>query len=236
MNLSATYELNLDRQLASSTDLNIAPSKTLRQFQIQGGSGAVGVKNGEEFLVPFYTARVSTAFGPVTEITSHVNASYNGLMAAATVHGRNLTGRVSYSWSKAIDYGANTSATPRTNGQFDPFINGYDKGLSSLNYPQALHFSGVWSARVGAEGSFVHRAVSGWEVAPIVLVHSGRPYSYEIYGGPELNGGHPSINGSGGALYLPTIGRNTLRLPVSANADLRVGRAFALAKRRVASR
>ena len=69
----------------------------------------------------------------------------------------------------------------------------------------------------------MHRVVSGWELAPIVLVHSGRPYSYEIYGGPELNGGHPSINGSGGALYLPTIGRNTLRLPDSVNADLRVG-------------
>ena len=233
MNLSATYEVNLDRQLASSTDINIAPSKTLREFQIQGGSGAVGVKNGEEFLVPFYTARVSTAFGPVTEITSHVNASYNGLLVAATAHGRNLTGRVSYSWSKAIDYGANASATPRTNGQFDPFINGYDKGLSSLNYPQALHFSGVWSARMGEEGSLVHRVVSGWEVAPIVLAHSGRPYSYEIYGGAELNGGHASINGSGGALYLPTVGRNTLQLPVSANADLRLGRAFALTKRRV---
>ena len=113
MNLSATYEVNLDRQLASSTDINIAPSEGLREFQIQGGSGAVGVKAGERFLVPLYTARVSTAFGPVTEITSHVNASYNGLVAAATIHGRNLSGRVSYSWSKAIDYGANASATPR---------------------------------------------------------------------------------------------------------------------------
>jgi hypothetical protein len=34
------------------------------------------------------------------------------------------------------------------------------------------------------------------------------------------------LNGSGGALYLPTVGRNTLRLPPTVKTDLRLGRAF----------
>ena len=226
--LTASYEMNLDRQLASSTDMNIAPSTGTRMFQIQGGAGAKGVTPGQTFVLPAYTARVSTAFGPVTEIVSHVNGSYNGLTLAAAVRGgRSFTARASYAWSKAIDYGANLSATPRTNGQLDPFSNGYDKGLSALNYPQALHVSGVWRPVVHGQAELLRKALNGWEVAPIVLVHSGRPYSYDLYGGTELSGGHLSLNGSGGALYLPTVGRNTLRLPVSANADLRVGREFA---------
>ena len=48
----------------------------------------------------------------------------------------------------------------------------------------------------------------------------------DLSGGTYLPGGHESINGSGGALYLPTIGRNTLRLPAIVNADLRVSRGF----------
>jgi hypothetical protein len=148
------------------------------------------------------------------------------VFSAETQSWRGLEGRVSYSWSKAIDYGANASATPRTDGQFDPFTDGYDKGLSSLNYPQALHLAGVWTARMGGQSRWARAALSGWQVAPIVLAHSGRPYSYEMYGGTRLSGGHQSINGSGGALYLPTVGRNTLRLPESVNADVQIGRGF----------
>jgi hypothetical protein len=52
-----------------------------------------------------------------------------------------------------------------------------------------------------------------------------------VYGGTELKGGHYSLNGSGGAAYLPTVGRNTLRLPDRMNLDLRFGRAVRLGER-----
>ena len=42
----------------------------------------------------------------------------------------------------------------------------------------------------------------------------------------RLPGGHESLNGSGGALYLPTVGRNTLRLPALENLDLRAARGW----------
>jgi hypothetical protein len=57
---------------------------------------------------------------------------------------------------------------------------------------------------------------------------SGRGYSYDIFGGTRLAGGHESINGSGGSVVLPTVGRNTLRLPDSANLDMRLSRTFRL--------
>jgi len=39
-----------------------------------------------------------------------------------------------------------------------------------------------------------------------------------------LTGGNESINGSGGADYLPSVGRNTLRLPDTTNLDMRLAR------------
>jgi len=49
-----------------------------------------------------------------------------------------------------------------------------------------------------------------------------------IFGGSRLPGGHESINGSGGSTVLPTAGRNTLRLPDTADLDLRLTRTFRL--------
>jgi len=72
----------------------------------------------------------------------------------------------------------------------------------------------------------VRKSLSGWRVVAIATAGSGAPYSYEISGGGYLAGGHESINGSGGATYLPTVGRNTLRLPARASVDLRVERGF----------
>jgi hypothetical protein len=77
----------------------------------------------------------------------------------------------------------------------------------------------------------VRVAGSGWSVAPVFTERSGRPYSFNIYGGRRLAGGHQSINGSGGAVYLPTVGRNTLRLPDAANLDLRVSRTVRVAEK-----
>lgn len=215
--LSAAYLLNLDRQLPSSTDINIAPSTSQASFLLQGGPS-----DGQLFKVPLYTARVTSSFGPVTDILSNTNATYNALLLTARTRIRSfLTAEVRYDWSKTLDTGAALSGIPRTNAQFDPFTHGYDKALSSLNYPQSFRFLALASAPRTSR-----RLLAGWELVPIVLVRSGRPYSYDLFGGTRLSGGHLSINGSGGALYLPTVGRNTLRLPLAVQTDLRVARTF----------
>jgi len=222
--VSVGFVVNEDRQLPTSTDLNIAPSTADGLFQLQGGTGAIGVRDGETFVVPVYTQRVTTSFGPVTDVVSHANATYNGLVVRVDTRPvRTLQITAHYTWSKAIDFGQSASATPRTNGQFDPFADGYDKGLSSLNYPQALHATAVWTPR--AEGGR-RRIASAWTVAAVTTARSGRPYSLDVSGGTYLAGGHESLNGSGGAQYLPTVGRNTLRLPSMLKTDLRVGRGF----------
>jgi hypothetical protein len=247
---SATYDVNLDRQLPNSVDINIASSTDTKEFQLQGGTGAVGVADGETFALPVYTARVSTSFGPVTDVVSNVNASYNGLTLEArrglgsgrsgySGAGRGLEFRTAWTWSKAIDFGQNSGAVPRTNGQFDPFNVRYDKALSALNFPHRVVASAVWSPRLTAAtwgmSATAERAVwrlaEGWSLAGIFTEASGRGYSYDIFGGTQLAGGRESINGSGGSTVLPTVGRNTLRLPDSANLDVRLSRSFKLGER-----
>jgi Carboxypeptidase regulatory-like domain/TonB dependent receptor-like, beta-barrel len=228
---SATYLMNIDRQLPNSVDINIAPSTATKMFQLQGGTGVAGVRDGETFVIPFYSQRVNTSFGPVTDIVSNADATYNSMVLEAR---RRLRGgfqfRASWTWAKAIDYGQG-GATPRTNAQFDPFNVLYDKGLSALNYPHKVHVSAVWEPRLASEQRWLRVAASGWTVSPLFTESSGRPYSMDIFGGTRLTGGHQSINGSGGAAYLPTIGRNTLRLPDTNRFDLRVSRALRVTER-----
>jgi hypothetical protein len=233
---SASYVMNLDRQLPNSVDINIAPSNDLRVFQLQGGpvngSGPVGVTNGETFVVPFYAERINTMYGPVTDIVSNANGTYNALVLQAERRSRKgLEFRAAWTWAKAIDYGQNNGATPKTNAQFDPFTLGYDKGLSALNFAHKVTASAVWEPTLATPNRLLSAAANHWEIAPLVVESSGRPYSYEIFGGERLSGGHTSINGSGGAVYLPTVGRNTLRLPDTLHLDLRVARGIRLTER-----
>jgi hypothetical protein len=216
--------LNVDRQLPGSTDLNIAPSTGTALFQLQGGTGTPGVRDGETFAVPRYTTRLTPSFGPVTDIVSHSNAYYDALILKVQTHPlpRLLLG-ATYTWSRAIDFGQNSSATPRTNGQFDPFADGYDRGLSSLDFPHALHVAATWAPI--PEGPL--RRLKGFTLTATSTARSGRPYSFDVSGGTYLPGGYESLNGSGGAVYLPTVGRNTLRLPNTLKTDLRLAKSFA---------
>ena len=52
--------------------------------------------------------------------------------------------------------------------------------------------------RFGEPGRLLRAAADGWSMAWIFYESSGRGYSYQIFGGRRLPGGHESINGSGG--------------------------------------
>jgi len=223
------YAMAVSTQLPGSSDLNVAPATGHASFVLEGGDGWPGLRTGEVFAVPLYTARRMTQYGPVTAIVSNANATYHAATAEAELRGwHGLEMRGSFTFSRAIDYAPLVSGTPQTDGQFDPFSNGYDKGLSTLQFPERFSGDAVYRASMKRGPKYVREALSGWRAIAIATAGSGAPYSYEISGGGYLSGGHESINGSGGATYLPTVGRNTLRLPARASVDLRVERGFAV--------
>ena len=232
--LTAGYVMGLARQLPDSVDVNVAPATGVAKFQLVGGTGAVGVRDGEGFVVPLYTARRNAAFGPMTDIESNATGTYHALVVGARRRMvRGLEVRGSWTWSKALDFGQNTGAVPQQDGQFDPFTDRYDKALSSVNHPHKVSVAVVWDTRVKGD-AWWRKASNGWDLSAIFLETSGRPYSLNIFGGTRLAGGRETINGSGGAVYLPTVGRNTMRLPETQNVDFRVARSWlALDKVRV---
>ncbi|MGI4854459.1 MAG: carboxypeptidase regulatory-like domain-containing protein [Janthinobacterium lividum] len=229
--LDASYVFGLNRQLANTTDLNIAPSTSRVAFQIVRSGGETGARGGDIYNVPLYTARRSTAYGPITGILSNGNGTYNALaiqLRQRASHG--LSGRLSWTYSKALDNVRTTGAVPNENAQLDPFEPLYDRAPSNFDRPHRVVAALVWEPKL--TGSLPLRiAANGWSLSPVVLVTSGRPYSYEIVGGTALTGGRESLNGSGGSTALPSVGRNTQRLPWTENADLRLARTFSAGER-----
>lgn len=213
-------------QLPQTTDLNIAPATESVSYMIQGGDGRRGLWTGQSFRVPLYTARRSAKYGPVTAIVSNANATYHSGTAELLLRGwHGWGGRAGVTFSRALDYEPLQGPTPRQDGQFDPFSDGYDKGRSSLDRPwQAAGVLSYRSDGLAGGGEWRRRVLGGWTMAALGRAGSGAPYSYGIFGGTRLPGGHESINGSGGATYLPTVGRNTLRLPPISKLDLRTAR------------
>ena len=234
---------NIDRQLPGSTDINIAPSTSQKAYILQNVSGRPNLVEGETFHIPLYTARINPSFGPVTDIVSRANATSNALtlalhrgFGAAHDDGPRNSPRLQFNlrwtWSKAIDFAPSSSSTPRANGQFDPFTNGYDKALSTFNRPHRTTLTAVLNPRLeqlagASRHPALRSAAAGWSLQTVAEQISGRPYSYEIFGGTRLSGGRESINGSGGSTVLPTLGRNTLRLPDTFTTNLRLTREFA---------
>ena len=225
LSVTASVQASMTRQLANTTDLNVAPATGRRTFVLQGGTDVAGVRDGTTFSLPLYTARVDSAFGPVTEVLSNANSTYYaGVLEVRERVRRGLSFRGSVTYSRAIDFGQDVGATPPTNGQYDPVDVRYDKGLSTLNLPWKGALYAVWNAPSTAPRRWARVLASGWMVAPVLVVSSGRPYSYNVFGGARLAGGHESLNGSGGSVYLPTVGRDTLRLPAQLQLDLRASR------------
>lgn len=224
--MSAAYTGFAARSLPNSTDINIAKSTHSAAFRVQrtGGRGEAGVRNGDTFVLPTYTARVNASFGPVTEMLSNASASHHSLTLAMQRRLHNgWSMRASWTCGKTLDFGPNQGALPLINGQLDPFNVRYDRAPSDLDRRHRVVFSGFYTVSVKGS-SWRARAANGWTLSPVFSASAGRPYSYLISGGTSLAGGSDSINGAGGLRYLPSVGRNTLRLPWSENLNLRVAR------------
>jgi hypothetical protein len=229
-----SYAMAMAIQLPGATDINISPSPGMVSYALQSVDGTLnrykGLHEGETFEVPLYDQRPMLNYGAVTALVSNANATYHAVTAEAQVHGlrwkglREMELRASYTFSRSIDYAPQASATPSIDGQFDPVRNAYDKGLSNQQFPQRFAGALVLPLHERRGPKAVRLVLDGWRVSAIGTASSGAPYSYKVFGGTYLKGGRESINGSGGATYLPTVGRNTLRLAPRGKVDFRLGR------------
>jgi hypothetical protein len=192
--LGIAYLGALGKQLPNFVDENIAPATTTKTYAFNGGPLA-----GDQWTVPVYTARINPAYNALTTITSNVTTSYNAL--SATLDHRLSQGvqfSLSYTFSKALDYGMNQSSSADTNDQSDPFTVRPDYGRSVNDIPQRFVGSLTIQPKFSMANRFASQAANGWTLAPVWTVQSGLPYSYVLSSGTTIPGGAASYNGSGG--------------------------------------
>ena len=106
-----------------------------------------------------------------------------------------------------------------------PTTSATTKASPAFNFPYRLLAHATWQPNFETSNRPLSAFANGWDHLPHLpppqrssLTRSPSPV------GPYLSGGSESLNGSGGALYLPTVGRNTLRLPPATTIDLRLAR------------
>ncbi|MEK6397133.1 MAG: TonB-dependent receptor, partial [Terriglobus sp.] len=228
--VSGSYVLALSRQLTNTVDINIAPSTKSLAFRIVRNGGEPGARSGDIVHIPLYTARKTSAFGPVTAILSNGNGTYHA-MALTLEHQtpRSLTLRSSWTFGKSLDTVRSGASARNEDAQLDPFQPLYDRAPSNFDHRHRVTALAIWQPRLTSTHRLVNAIANNWSLAPVMVFQSGRPYSYNLSGGTSVPGGRESLNGSGGANYLPSVGRNTLRLPWTQSIDLSLSRSFNLA-------
>jgi len=107
-------------------------------------------------------------------------SSYNALQLTANHRiAQGLTFLVSYTWSKALNLGADGDFLQGYNlrNPYDPYA---DKGPAGNNVPQNLSVSGVYQLPFHLENRLANGLIHGWILSGIVSAYSGQPYTVTL--------------------------------------------------------
>jgi outer membrane receptor protein involved in Fe transport len=118
----------------------------------------------------------SITFGDMSPNLTTGTSSYNGLSVnLRKTLSSNYEFLVSYTWSHAIDDSTDvvsTSDAPQNN--FDPNA---ERSVSTFDQRHRLVMSGVYTTGKMHGAGFLPGAFSGWTIAPIIEISSGRPFN-----------------------------------------------------------
>ena len=127
---------------------------------------------------------VQVPFGDMTPNLTTGTSSYNGLSVnLRKSFSSKFEGLVSYTWSHAIDDSTDvvsTSDAPQNN--FAPNI---ERARSTFDQRHRLVLSGVYNSGKVSGSRFMSTALSGFTIAPIIEISSGRPFN--ILTGTDTN-------------------------------------------------
>jgi hypothetical protein len=216
---------NINTAVTNPVSYTIAPSV----------SGSYGPLGNTPYSVQLYGTKYNNTLGRVTDIFSGVNSNYQAMVIQLTHRmSHNLQFYASYTWSHALDYDQNESTFADPNDQYDPSTNKYDYANSIYDIPNRVVADAIYTEPAifrGAKGT----VLNGWGISPLLQMQDGLPYSGLTTGTPS-GGLYGSINGSGGTTTiggrgLPGTGRNTFRLPIKVQTDLRVWKDIQIEKR-----
>jgi hypothetical protein len=183
--------------------------------------------------------RPNCNFGSLTDIFSGVNSNYQGLVGQISHRFANhLELNANYTWSHALDYGANNQTATTANNLLDPQNLRAEYGNSVTNIPNRLVISAVVSAPWKYSG-WKSYLLNDYQVSPGYQIQSGLPYSMGTSGTlstaylptGNLNAIGGGINGSNGTFRVPGFERNGFTQPKTNVLDLRLSKRFAVYER-----
>lgn len=172
----------------------------------------------------FGPARLDPAFGAVYQLENAASASYNGL--TLTFNRRmadDFEWLATYTWAKTLDDASSFDEQPQ-----DPYNLRAERGYSLQDQRRRFAFDALWDLPIGPDEDSGPQPVHGWfentfdhiEIAPILWIAGGTPVNPLVGVDANRSLAFPL------AARPPGFGRNTLRLPASANLDLRVLKYF----------
>jgi hypothetical protein len=243
------YNLGIQKEVAKGllAEIGYVGSKGTKLFSVytfnQGATGTPpynlsGFSNGKALTAGFQKVETSG--------TSH----YDSLQASLTKRfGQGLQFLAAYTWSKSIDDGSGAATTEHAALPGDQQNLASQRALSDFDRPHRFVFSGVYDLPKFYKGDsgFTKRLANGWELASILTLQSGLPFSVTCTSSTTtlnyadvMPGVSPNVSGSvesrlGGyfnaAAFAPTCAnaapygtshRNSLRGPNQRNVDFSV--------------
>jgi len=217
---SVSYVGSKGHHLPVFLDQNLPPASGTLSYTVSGGPLA-----GQTQVVPIFTGtRPNANFSQMTQITYGVDTTYNALVLALNRRfTKGLQVQTSYTFSRARDNGQTSQTQTAANNVLNPFDLGAEEAVSNFDLPHRFSFSAVWQPH--SESVWL----DGFTIAPIISASSGGPYTGFVSGNaPPANRIFTGILGSGGTNRIPSVGRNSFRLPYTTNVDLRIARSFSL--------
>jgi hypothetical protein len=191
-----------------------------------------------------FTQRLNPAYGSITDINSLVGSHYQAMVVKIAHNGgRWLHLRASYTYAHAQDNNQNETTFTDVNDVLDPTDLNLEYADSNFDVRQRATAGMVLRAPWKAHG-WRGALANGYALAPTASAQTGLPYSMHTSGAipyiryinqfgqtEKLSGLAGSINGSGGATWIPAVGRNTYRYPGTYTVDLRASRSIRLSEK-----
>jgi len=233
--LTLSYMLSMGRDLPTEIDQNLNTPSVNVSFAVSGGPYSGATFNELVSAGP----RPDAAFGSfVNEFTDVIRSNYNAGVVEISRHlSKGLELESSYTWSHALDNAQGDSGFP-SDALLDQFNPGTDYGNSAFDIRNHFVASAVWSPEHFSSGSFAHKLLDGWTVAPIVTISDNYDYTAGITGslstlpgGLKTGASATTITGQSGSDRFPLLPRGYYHLPWVQNVNLHIGRQFRLGER-----
>ncbi len=220
---SQFWSMAIDRQVMRNSVLSL-------EYAGSKGTGLYDIANlnvagyGSAFLgdarVP---NRINYQYSNINYRSDQGFSQYNGLnvkFSTSNLFNKGLQLVANYTWSHSIDNLSSTFSDGYSSfyglGYLNAFNPSLDKGSSDYDVRNRFVVSGVWDLpwMKNSSNAFARQALGGWSMSPIILVHSGYPFSiYDCsnlgatgYTCPRWIPGAP-VSGSGNAGF-QNIGPN----------------------------